>query len=194
MSWFSRDVFEGTRLARCDLDDGCENEKTLGLFCRFRLRIRKQRLRLQHPWHATPEPVLLVPAAGRLGCVRQFNEACDPPAATPRSWPWSRARHRERPTAAERPGQGQQREQQEEQRQRAVSSFATAAPVTHLRRQQPPRNRLPRDLQRHQVSIYFASESVFQATTQLNNGVALEERRFLVSFSRRPAWCSVLSL
>lgn len=122
---------------------------------RFGFRIREQRMRVQYPWHATLKSVLLVPAEGCVGGLRQFNEASHPSAASPRAWPWSRARHRERTAAAERQGQRQQRKQQEEQRQRALSSVAASAPATHLRRQQPSRNWLPRDLQRHQVRITY---------------------------------------
>lgn len=110
-------------------------------------------MRVQHPWHATTESLLLVAAERRVGSLRQFNEARHFAAASPRARPWSCARHRKRAAAAKRQGQGQQREQQEKQRQRPLSSFALAAPVAHVRRQQPPRNWFPRDLQRHQVRI-----------------------------------------
>lgn len=133
---------------------------------RFGFRFRKQRLRVQHPWHATPESLLLIPAAGRFGSLREFNEARNPAAASSRAWPWSCARHRKRTVAAERQGQGQQRKQQEEQRQRAVSSFAAIAPVAYLRPHQPPGHGISRDIQRYQVrfqieSFYSANFSAF---------------------------------
>lgn len=74
---------------------------------RFGIRIRKQRMRVQYPWHATLKSVLLVPAEGCIGSLRQLNEASHPSAASPRAWPWSRARHWERTAAAKRQGQRQ---------------------------------------------------------------------------------------